>query len=366
MPKNPAEMTEPEMPGKLGVSEHFPAKNFDRKVSVAPMMDWTDRHCRYFLRGFSPRVLLYTEMVTAAAILRGDRERLLRHSRGEHPLALQLGGSDPVQLAAAARIGVESGYVEINLNCGCPSDRVHAGAFGACLMREPQRVADCVAAMHAVVPAEVPVTVKMRIGVLDANERAAVGSFGESDYEKLQGFTRAVQGAGCRHVIVHARQAVLGGLSPRENREVPPLRYEIVHRLKQDFPSLWIGVNGGLRQIEPCRAALAWADGIMLGREAYHRPQVLGELHAELYQDGWQVPQLEALLERMADYAAREGAVGTPLRAITRHMLGLASGRPGARRFRQLLAQPPAHFPLSQAVEALGAEALAAGAFAID
>ncbi|HWG77355.1 MAG TPA: tRNA dihydrouridine(20/20a) synthase DusA, partial [Steroidobacteraceae bacterium] len=328
---------------------------------VAPMMDWTDRHCRYFLRGFSPRVLLYTEMVTAAAIVRGDRERLLRHSPEEHPLALQLGGSDPEQLAVAARIGAESGYVEINLNCGCPSDRVHAGAFGACLMREPERVAECVAAMRAAVAARIPVTVKMRIGVLDADERAAVSVFGELEYGKLLQFVRAVQGAGCRHFIVHARQAVLGGLSPRENREVPPLRYAVVERLKQDFPSLWIGVNGGLRQIEQCRAALAWADGLMLGREAYHRPQVLGELHAELHPDGWRMPPLDALLERMADYAARESALGTPLRAITRHMLGLASGRPGARRYRQLLAQPPARFPLREAVEALGAETLGAG-----
>jgi tRNA-dihydrouridine synthase A len=313
-------------------------------------MDWTDRHCRYFLRGFSPRVLLYTEMVTAAAILRGDRERLLRYSPEEHPLALQLGGSDPGQLAAAARIGAESGYVEINLNCGCPSDRVHAGAFGACLMREPARVADCVTAMRAAVP--LPVSVKMRIGVLEGG-RAAIGDYGEADYEQLRGFVSAVQAAGCRHIIVHARQAVLGGLSPRENREIPPLRYEVVRRLKQDFRALWIGVNGGLREVTECRAALAWADGIMLGREAYHRPQILGELHAELFQDGWRVPEIGVLLARMAGYAARESALGTPLRAITRHMLGLASGRPGARRYRQLLAQPPAQFPLRQAEEAL-------------
>jgi len=315
------------------------------------MMDWTDRHCRYFLRGFSPRVLLYTEMVTAAAILRGDRERLLRYSPEEHPLALQLGGSDPGQLAAAARIGAESGYVEINLNCGCPSDRVHAGAFGACLMREPERVAECVAVMRAAMP--LPVTVKMRIGVIEGGARAAVGSYGELEYGKLQDFVRAVQAAGCRHFVVHARQAVLGGLSPRENREIPPLRHDVVRRLKQDFPSLWIGVNGGLREVAQCRAALEWADGIMLGREAYHRPQVLGELHAALYRDSWQAPGPGELLERMAGYAARESALGTPLRVITRHMLGLASGRPGARRYRQLLAQPPGHFPLRQAIEAL-------------
>lgn len=315
------------------------------------MMDWTDRHCRYFLRGFSPRILLYTEMVTAAAILRGDRQRLLQYSPEEHPLALQLGGSDPQQLAAAARIGAESGYVEVNLNCGCPSDRVHAGAFGACLMREPLRVAECVAAMRAAV--KIPVTVKMRIGVLDGEARAAVSAYGEVEYAQLRAFILAVQAAGCRHFIVHARQAVLGGLSPRENREIPPLRYEVVRRLKQEFPALWIGVNGGLREVAQCRDVLDWADGVMLGREAYHRPQILGQLHAELFADGWQMPALEALLERMAVYAAREGRLGTPMRAITRHMLGLASGRPGARRYRQLLAQPPAQFPLRQAAEAL-------------
>lgn len=351
MPNNPAETPQSPKPIKIGVSDGNSRAELDRKVSVAPMMDWTDRHCRYFLRGFSPRVLLYTEMVTAAAILRGDRDRLLRYSPEEHPLALQLGGSDPEQLAAAARIGVEHGYVEINLNCGCPSDRVHAGAFGACLMREPARVADCVAAMRAAV--DVPVTVKMRIGVLEGTERSAVGHYAEADYGKLQDFVRAVQAAGCRHFIVHARQAVLGGLSPKENREIPPLRYEVVRRLKQDFPALWIGVNGGLREIGACRAALSWADGIMLGREAYHRPQILGELHTELFDDDWRVPGIEALLERMALYAARESALGTPLRAITRHMLGLGSGRPGARRYRQLLGQPPAHFPLQQATRAL-------------
>ncbi|HLK71298.1 MAG TPA: tRNA dihydrouridine(20/20a) synthase DusA [Steroidobacteraceae bacterium] len=336
---------------EIGISEQFPRENFDRRVSVAPMMDWTDRHCRYFLRGFSPSVLLYTEMVTAAAILRGDCERLLRYSPEEQPLALQLGGSDPRQLAHAARVGAESGYVEINLNCGCPSDRVHAGAFGACLMREPARVADCVAAMRAAV--RIPVTVKMRIGVLEQAEYKSIESFGDADYEGLRAFVAALQAAGCQHCIVHARQAVLGGLSPRENREVPPLRYDIVRRLKPDFPLLWVGVNGGLRQLAQCREALAWADGIMLGREAYHRPQILSELHRELYPHGWCVPDLAAQLDRMAHYAARESAQGTPLRAITRHMLGLANGRPGARRFRQLLAQPPAEFPLRQAVQAL-------------
>jgi tRNA-dihydrouridine synthase A len=310
-------------------------EKLDRTLSVAPMMDWTDRHCRYFLRGFSPRVLLYTEMITAAALVHGDRSRLLHYSGEEHPVALQLGGSDPTALAAAARFGAEGGYDEINLNCGCPSDRVQAGAFGACLMLEPARVAASVAAMRAAV--DLPVTVKMRIGVLYPAERARLAVFDERDYERLRHFTAVVSAAGCSHFIVHARQAVLGGLSPRENREVPPLRFEVVQRLKRDFPHLWIGVNGGLRDAAQCRAVLEWADGVMLGREAYHRPQVLAELHEQLYGDGWSVPAAGAMLERMAVYAEREVARGTPLRAITRHLCGLAAGRPGARRFRQLL-----------------------------
>src|SRR5450755_3942447 len=208
-------------------------------ISVAPMMDWTDRHCRFFLRGFSPRVLLYTEMITAAAIVHGDRERLLRYSAAERPLALQLGGSDPALLAAAARAGADSGYDEINLNCGCPSDRVHAGAFGACLMLTPERVAECVRAMRSAVAT--PVTVKMRIGVLAHSGRGTdLSRFDETDYQRLRAFTDTVAQAGCSHFIVHARQAVLGGLSPRENREVPPLRFEVVRRLKEEFPRLSI------------------------------------------------------------------------------------------------------------------------------
>ena len=245
------------------------------------MMDWTDRHCRYFLRGFSDRVLLYTEMITAAAIMHGDRNRLLRFDPAEQPLALQVGGSDPAELAVAARAGEDCGYREINLNCGCPSDRVHAGSFGACLMLRPQLVAECVASMQAAV--QIPVTVKMRTGVITgpkAHERVA--DFDEGDYERLHGFTSEVAGAGCGRFIVHARKAVLGGLSPRENREVPPLRFDVVCRLKRDFPGLSIGVNGGLRTVEQCREALTWADSVMLGREAYHRPYLLVELTQQL------------------------------------------------------------------------------------
>jgi tRNA-dihydrouridine synthase A len=307
-------------------------------ISVAPMMDWTDRHCRFFLRGFSPRVRLYTEMITAAAIVHGDRARLLRFSEDERPLALQLGGSDPALLAAAARAGAESGYDEINLNCGCPSDRVHAGAFGACLMQTPERVADCVAAMRDAVA--VPVTVKMRIGVLaESGQRAELARFDEQDYARLREFTATVAQAGCDHFIVHARKAVLGGLSPRENREVPPLRVEVVQWLKREFPQLWIGVNGGLRTAAQSEAALRWSDGVMLGREVYHRPAVLSELHRHVFNDGWPGAEPTSMLERMAAYAEREVAAGERVASITRHMLGLCAGRPGARRYRQCLSE---------------------------
>jgi tRNA-dihydrouridine synthase A len=305
------------------------------------MMDWTDRHCRYFLRGFSSDVLLYTEMITAAAILRGNRERLLRYDAAEHPVALQLGGSDPVDLATAARIGADFGYDEINLNCGCPSDRVHSGAFGACLMLEPERVADCVAAMVAAV--SVPVTVKMRIGVVEgrgAEARAAIAQFTQADAAALLRFVGAVHAAGAGAVIVHARKAVLGGLSPRQNREVPPLRYEVVRAVRESFPQLPVILNGGLRRPDEVIEALSWCDGVMLGREAYHRPWLLVELHAALGgSPRGGTPDRLALMVRMADYAARELARGERLPGITRHMLGLFAGEPGAREYRRLLSE---------------------------
>jgi tRNA-dihydrouridine synthase A len=305
------------------------------------MMDWTDRHCRYFLRGFSPRVLLYTEMITAEALLRGDATRLLQFTPAEHPLALQLGGSSPARLAAAARIGEQAGYLEINLNCGCPSDRVHAGAFGACLMTVPAQVAECVAAMRAAVA--VPVTVKMRIGVIDRVAgrpmRERLASYDEHDYAQLQAFTSAVSAAGCEIFIVHARQAVLGGLSPKENRDVPPLRPQIVRRLAAEFPDSRFILNGGLRTAAQAIEPLDWCDGIMLGREAYHRPYLLTELHQRILADGWQRPRESELLERMSAYAERELTAGTPLAAITRHMFGLYAGQPGARSYRQCLSE---------------------------
>jgi len=314
-------------------------KTIDRRVSVAPMLDWTDRHCRYFLRGFSPAAVLYTEMITAAAIVRGDQARLLAFDPQEHPVALQLGGSEPADLARAARLGEQAGYDEINLNCGCPSERVASGAFGACLMREPRRVAECVAAMRAAV--RVPVTVKMRIGVLSASPAAArrsVADFSEADFDALCEFVSRVQGSGCAVAIVHARQAVLGGLSPKDNREVPPLRYEVVRRLKVLFPGLPVIVNGGLREPHTVLEALSWCDGVMLGREAYHRPYVLAELQQALY-PGTSLPTREALIERMEAYAQRELAAGESLAAITRHMLGLYNGQQGAREFRRVLSE---------------------------
>ena len=313
------------------------------------MMDWTDRHCRYFLRGFSADVLLYTEMITAAAIVRGDRARLLAFDPEEHPLALQLGGSAPRELAAAARAGEEAGYDEINLNCGCPSERVASGAFGACLMKEPARVADCVAAMHAAVG--VPVTVKMRIGVVSAADRRlpdAVALYDDSDFAALCAFVAGVRAAGCAVAIIHARKAVLGGLSPKDNREVPPLRYDVVRRLKGAFPALPVVVNGGLREPRAVLEALTWCDGVMLGREAYHRPFVLAELHRVLHPEQAALPTREALLERMQRYAARELARGGRLAPIARHMLGLYAGEPGAREYRRTL---------SEGVRALDADA---------
>jgi tRNA-dihydrouridine synthase A len=312
----------------------------DRRVSVAPMMDWTDRHCRFFLRGFSPRILLYTEMITSSALLRGDAERLLRFHPQEHPIALQLGGADPHQLAAAARLGAEHGYDEINLNCGCPSDKVVAGTFGASLMNEPRRVADCVAAMHEAV--SVPVTVKMRIGTVFGRApdlTLRVQRFDEQEYDSLCDFVAQVQSAGCAVAIVHARKAVLGVWSPQENRDIPPLRFDVVARLAGDFPLLPLVVNGGLRDVASVKSALNWCDGVMLGREAYHRPMILAELHRRLFEPDSALPARAALLERMARYAAEELARGERLSAIARHMLGLYAREPGAREYRQLLSE---------------------------
>ncbi|MET0545379.1 MAG: tRNA dihydrouridine(20/20a) synthase DusA [Caulobacterales bacterium] len=295
------------------------------RFSVAPMMDWTDRHCRAFHRAFSKHMLLYTEMLTADAILRGDQAKLLRKDDCEHPVALQLGGSDPAKLAAAARIGEDWGYCEINLNVGCPSDRVQDGRFGACLMREPDLVAECVSAMRAAV--RIPVTVKNRIGVDDQDPN-----------ESLFKFVELVSETGCNTFIVHARKAILAGLSPKENREVPPLNYPLVQSLKAAKPALCIVLNGGLTSITQAEDALAWADGVMFGRAAYHNPALLGEVDARLFGRGAIVTP-DAALDAYEDYMARELRAGTPLIAMTRHMLGLYQGQRGARLYRRIMSE---------------------------
>jgi len=293
-------------------------------MSVAPMMDWTDRHCRYFHRLLSSHALLYTEMVTTGALLHGDVPRHLDFNTQEHPVALQLGGSEPDDLAQAARLGERWGYDEINLNCGCPSERVQRGAFGACLMNEPSLVADCVKAMVDAV--SVPVTVKHRIGI-DRCE----------DYGFVRDFVGTVADAGCRVFIAHARNAWLKGLSPKENREVPPLRYEVVHRLKQDFPNLVIGINGGFTNAAQVHEQLAALDGVMVGREAYHNPFWLASWDHDFFGAAEGGLTREAVEARMVDYMEREAAAhGTPWHASARHMLGLYHGQPGARRWRQV------------------------------
>jgi len=298
----------------------------NNKFSIAPMMDWTDRHCRYLLRQLTTHSLLYTEMVTTAALLHGDPERFLRHDAAEHPLALQLGGSDPVALSEGARMGADFGYDEINLNVGCPSDRVQSGRIGACLMAEPGLVAECVAAMnHAV---SVPVTVKTRIGIDNRDS-----------YEELAHFIRCVQAAGCDTFIIHARKAYLQGLSPKENRTVPPLNYAFAWRIKQEFPDLGIIVNGGIENLEQAAVQLNKVDGVMLGRAAYHNPWLLAHVDARIFHDPHPVPTREAIVHNMIPYIERELQQGSRLKHITRHMLSLFHGMPGARHWRRHLSE---------------------------
>jgi tRNA-dihydrouridine synthase A len=295
------------------------------RFSVAPMMDWTDRHCRVFHRTLSRRARLYTEMVTADAVIHGPRERLLGFSAPEHPVALQLGGASPEALAQAARIGAEFGYDEFNLNCGCPSDRVQNGRFGACLMREPELVADCVAAMRAAV--SLPVTVKCRIGVDEQDPR-----------EALFGLVSQVAAAGAHAVIVHARKAWLQGLSPKDNRTVPPLDYPLVYELKRAFPDLPVALNGGLDDLDAATAALAHVDGVMLGRAAYQNPELLLGVDPVIF--GEPAPHADAFaaVEAYEPYIAAQLESGARLHDMTRHMLGLFTGRPGARLYRRMLA----------------------------
>jgi tRNA-dihydrouridine synthase A len=314
----------------------------DRKISVAPMMGRTDRHCRYFLRGFSARMLLYTEMIAAADLAHGDVARILDFDPEEHPVALQLGGCDPQELAAAAKRGEQAGYDEINLNCGCPSDRATGGVFGAYLMQRPEAVVACVVAMRAAV--RVPVTVKMRIGVIAGRGRAAIEAshrFDEAEQVALHRFVGAMRDAGCDAVIVHARKAVLGGLSAQDNREIPPLQYDVVGRVKKAFPELQVVVNGGLRDPGAILRALEGLDGIMLGREAYHRPVVLGRLDTLVFGGERTLDAVARVraLERMQRYTERQLARGERLSAIVRHLQGLYEGEPGAGEFRRILSQ---------------------------
>ncbi|MGB1140068.1 MAG: tRNA dihydrouridine(20/20a) synthase DusA [Halioglobus sp.] len=298
----------------------------DRRFSIAPMMDWSDRHCRFFWRLLTRRALLYTEMVTTGALIHGDRERFLAFNAEEHPVALQLGGSNPGDLATCAQWAQEAGYDEVNLNCGCPSDRVQSGTFGACLMGQPALVADCVKAMRDA--CTLPVTVKHRIGI-DQME----------SYEEMLHFVSTIAEAGCEVFIVHARKAWLQGLSPKENREVPPLNYPWVYRLKQDRPDLEIVINGGIQDIAQCQEHLRHVDGVMLGREAYQNPWLLAGVDTQLYGDHETSLARDDIILALMPYVERQLAAGAKLNHVTRHILGLYQGVPGARKFRRHLSE---------------------------
>ncbi len=306
-------------------------KPLDRRFSIAPMMDWSDRHCRYFWRLISRNAVLYTEMVTTGALLHGDRERFLAFDEAEQPLAIQLGGSDPADLASCTRLAAERGYREVNLNCGCPSDRVQKGMIGACLMEHPKLVADCIKAMQDA--AEVEVTVKHRIGVDDMD-----------DYTGLADFVGTVATTGCKTFIVHARKAWLKGLSPKQNREVPPLNYERVYQLKQDFPELEIIINGGITTLKQSQTLLQHVDGVMVGREAYSNPYLLAGVDSQIYANDHVILTREQVLTDFYHYCEREVAKGTRINHMTRHILGLYQGQPGARRFRRYISEN-AHRP---------------------
>ena len=301
-------------------------KRIDHRFCLAPMMDWSDRHCRYFWRLLTREALVYTEMVTSGALIHGDRQRFLAFNPEEQPVALQIGGSDPADLARCARWAQDWGYVEINLNCGCPSDRVQSGLFGACLMARPQLVADCVAAMRDA--SELPVTVKHRIGI-DHME----------SYEELADFVGTVAAGGCETFIVHARKAWLQGLSPKENREIPPLNYPWVYRLKADFPQLEVVINGGISDLVAAERHLAHVDGVMLGRAAYQNPWLLARADSSLFGAEDPAVHRDEVMAALMPYVSRQLDEGVPLNRITRHILGLYQGMPGARRFRRHLSE---------------------------
>ena len=302
------------------------AAGLSHRFCVAPMMDWTDRHDRVFLRQLSKHALLYTEMVTSAALKHGDAQYLLQHSVGEHPVALQLGGSKPAELAEAAALAERSGYDEINLNVGCPSDRVQSGAFGACLMAEPELVGKCVSSMMTSV--SLPVTIKCRIGIDDRDSQ-----------RELEDFIGTVADAGCDTFIVHARKAILSGLSPKENREIPPLKYDSVFAVKQAFPELSIIINGGIKTLEDAESLLKKTDGVMLGREAYQNPFILNEVDAVFFGTATNVQTRTETLQKFMPYIEQELERGTPLHHMTRHILGLYKGQKGGKNFRRHLSE---------------------------
>ena len=310
---------------------HVHHTSFSRRFCAAPMMDWSDRHCRFFWRLLSKNTLLYTEMVTTGALIHGDRERFLAFSPAEQPVALQVGGSDPKALAQCTGFAAQWGYSEINLNCGCPSDRVQSGRIGACLMAEPALVRDCISAMRDA--ADIPVTIKHRIGIDDMD-----------DYQGLRDFVAIVAESGCKTFIVHARKAWLQGLSPKENRDIPPLDYSLVARLKAEFPQLEIIVNGGITTLEQCETLLQDVDGVMLGREIYANPYLLAGVDRALFDGSAPTPGRSEVMAQFMDYCELELAKGTRLNQMTRHILGLYQGLPGARRFRRVISEN-AHKP---------------------
>lgn len=303
-----------------------PTNSIDRKISVAPMMDWTDRHDRYFLRCISKHTVLYSEMVTTGAVIHGDRERLIGFDPSEQPVALQLGGSDPADLAKSAKIAEQWGYDEVNLNVGCPSDRVQSGRFGACLMAEPELVRDCLKAMIDAV--SIPITVKTRIGIdrLDS-------------FDELHRFVSIVKESGCKVFIIHARKAWLDGLSPKQNRDVPPLCYDRVYKIKETFPELEIIINGGIKTLEECEEHLKYVDGVMIGREAYHNPYMLIDVDQQFYQDPHDKPSRDDIISSLIPYIEQHLKSGGKLGQVTRHILGLFQSLPGSRYFRRTISE---------------------------
>ena len=319
------------------VNQNTRGKRIDRQFSVAPMLDWTDQHCRYFHGLLTSKAWLYTEMVTTGAILHGDKQRFLTENKAENPISYQLGGSNPIDLARCAQMIEDAGYNEVNLNIGCPSDRVQSGRFGACLMAEPDLVADCVQAMERLV--SIPVTVKSRIGIDD-----------NDSYQELTDFISTVATAGCNTFIIHARKAWLKGLSPKQNREIPPLRYDVVYQIKNDFPELNIILNGGVTSLNSSKTILKYVDGVMMGREAYHNPYLLAEVDTQLFAESKPIKTRQQVVLELIPYIQQYLLEGGRLHSITRHILGLFHGVSGARKWRRILSEKASKQDADEAV----------------